>query len=97
RERGERQMKEWEKYLKLTWRERQVLWLVIEGKPNKQVAGDLNLAEKTIEFHRANLMKKLQVYNLADLVRTAIEIEAVLKQRDLSREHDPRDAGEGRG
>jgi len=97
RERGERQMKEWEKYLKLTWRERQVLWLVVEGKPNKQVAGDLNLAEKTIEFHRANLMKKLLVYNLADLVRASIEIESVLKERSMSREDDPRDAGEERG
>ena len=42
-------------------------------------------------------MKKLQVYNLADLVRTAIEIESVLKQRSMSHEDDPRDAGEGSG
>lgn len=97
RERGERQLKEWEKYLKLTWRERQVLWLVVEGKPNKQVAGDLNLAEKTIEFHRANLMKKLQVYNLADLVRTAIEIESVLNEKGISRDEDPRDAEASNG
>ncbi|MCH7990168.1 MAG: hypothetical protein IID46_13595, partial [Planctomycetes bacterium] len=46
--------------------------LVVTGKANKVVAKELDLSEKTIEKHRSNLMKKLQVHTLAELVRLAV-------------------------
>ena len=55
----------------LTPREREVLHHVIAGKPNKQVAADLGIVEKTIKVHRARVMKKMNVRSLAELVRVA--------------------------
>jgi len=55
----------------LTPRERQVLTHVIAGRLNKQIAGDLGTAEKTIKVHRARMMEKLSVRTVADLVRMA--------------------------
>jgi len=55
----------------LTPRERQVLTQVVAGRLNKQIAYDLGTVEKTIKFHRASMMKKLQVRTVADLVRMA--------------------------
>jgi len=53
----------------LTPREREVMDLVIAGKANKVIASELGLSPKTIEVHRAHVMKKMQVESLADLVR----------------------------
>jgi FixJ family two-component response regulator len=55
----------------LTERERQVLELIVAGKLNKQIAADLGTVEKTIKFHRANLMRKMGVRVVADLVKLA--------------------------
>ena len=55
----------------LTERERQVLELIVAGKLNKQIAADLGTVEKTIKFHRANLMRKMEVRVVADLVKLA--------------------------
>lgn len=55
----------------LTVRERQVLEHVVAGRLNKQIAADLGTAEKTIKFHRANLMRKMGVRSFADLVKRA--------------------------
>jgi FixJ family two-component response regulator len=55
----------------LTVREREVLVQVVAGRLNKQIAGELGTVEKTIKFHRANLMKKLGVRSVAELVRLA--------------------------
>src|SRR5438094_429581 len=57
---------------RLTSRERQVAQLVAEGKSTKQVAALLAITPKTAEFHRARLMKKLNVHDVAGLVRYAI-------------------------
>jgi RNA polymerase sigma factor (sigma-70 family) len=54
---------------KLTPREREVLSHVISGKLNRQIAADLGTVEKTIKVHRANLMAKLKVQSLAELVK----------------------------
>ncbi len=54
---------------RLTPRERQVLEFIVDGEPNKRIAHHLELSEKTIEFHRANIMKKLEAKSLAELVR----------------------------
>ncbi len=53
----------------LTPRERQVLDFVVDGEPNKRIAYHLELSEKTVEFHRSNIMKKLEAKSLAELVR----------------------------
>ena len=53
----------------LTPREREVLTHVIEGRLNKQIAGDLGTVEKTIKVHRARMMEKMQVRSVAELVR----------------------------
>lgn len=55
----------------LTGRERQVLHQIVAGRLNKQIAVELGTVEKTIKFHRGNLMKKLGVRSVADLVRLA--------------------------
>jgi len=57
----------------LTHREREILKLVAEGKPNKGIAEFLNLSVKTVEKHRSNLMSKLDVHNAAGLTAFAIE------------------------
>ena len=55
----------------LTERERQVLEQIVAGKLNKEIAAELGTAEKTIKFHRANLMRKMGVRVVADLVKLA--------------------------
>lgn len=56
----------------LTPRERQILKLLAEGKANKEVASALGLSIKTVEAHRANLMRKLDLRSLTELIRFAI-------------------------
>jgi DNA-binding NarL/FixJ family response regulator len=57
----------------LTHREREVLKLVAEGHPNKYIANYLCLSIKTVEKHRSNLMKKLDLHNASMLTSYAIE------------------------
>ena len=57
----------------LTPRERQVMDLVVAGKLNKMVADELGISIKTVELHRSNMMTKLGVRNLPDLVRLTLE------------------------
>lgn len=53
----------------LTPREFEVMQLVVTGKLNKQVAGELGTAEKTVKVHRGRMMQKLRVTSVAELVR----------------------------
>jgi FixJ family two-component response regulator len=55
----------------LTPREREILALVSSGLMNKQIAGELGLAEITVKIHRGHIMKKMSAKSLADLVRKA--------------------------
>jgi FixJ family two-component response regulator len=55
----------------LTPRERQVLEGIAAGRLNKQIAGDIGIAEKTIKYHRGNLMRKIKVRNVAELLKVA--------------------------
>lgn len=56
----------------LSIREREVLQLLAEGNTNGEIAECLVLSERTVEKHRASLMEKLNIHNLAGLVRVAI-------------------------
>jgi len=58
---------------KLSQREREVLKLIAEGYKNKEIAEDLCISLKTVEKHRANLMKKLDLHNAAGLTVYAVD------------------------
>lgn len=58
-------------------REREVVQLLAEGLNNKEVADRLNLSVKTVETHRANIMKKLGLKNIADLVLYAVRNQLI--------------------
>jgi len=66
---------------RLTPRERQVLELVVRGRLNKQIAGELGLSHKTIEVHRAHVMDKMEAETLADLVRMVVAVESQAPRR----------------
>jgi DNA-binding NarL/FixJ family response regulator len=56
----------------LTPREREVLQHIVLGETNHQIAAVLFLSVKTVEWHRSNLMSKLGMHSVADLVRYAL-------------------------
>ena len=56
----------------LSSRQAEILQLVAEGKPNKQIAAELNVSIKTVQNHRQQLMKKLNIHDIAGLTRYAI-------------------------
>ena len=56
----------------LTERERMVLKLVAEGHPTKEIASRLGISARTVESHRANLMRKLELRSVARLTQFAI-------------------------
>jgi len=56
----------------LTPRESQVMKRVVRGMANKQIASDLKVTEKTVEFHRGRVMKKFGIKSVAELVRIAL-------------------------
>ena len=60
---------------RLTAREQQVLERIVAGRLNKQIADDLGISIKTVEAHRANIMEKLQVTTVADLMKVALAAE----------------------
>jgi len=62
---------------RLTMREREILQLLAEGKSAKEVASVLGIAIKTSDTHRTNIMRKLNVHSVAELVRYAIRNKVV--------------------
>lgn len=68
----------------LTFRQREVLQLVAEGHRTRDIAGRLSLSTKTIESHRAEIMRKLAVSSVADLVRIAMRAGIVPGEAQLS-------------
>ena len=57
----------------LTAREREVFDRIVQGWPNKVVAQELKISQRTVEMHRARIMSKMQTRNLATLIRMAID------------------------
>lgn len=57
----------------LSFREREILQLVVEGKSSAEIADMLNLSPKTVETYRSRLMQKLNITNIPDLVKFAIQ------------------------
>jgi len=69
----------------LTPRERQVFNLIVRGKINKQIAHELGTTERTVKAHRHQVMEKMQVHSLAELVSNAERIGVLDPSRDSSR------------
>jgi two-component system response regulator DegU len=57
----------------LTKREKGILKMIVDGSNNREIADQLKISVRTIETHRSNIMKKLQVKNAVELVKTAME------------------------
>ena len=59
----------------LTAREREIMELLVSGRVNKQIAAEIGISEVTVRLHRGQIMRKMQVGSLADLVRAADKIK----------------------
>jgi DNA-binding NarL/FixJ family response regulator len=57
---------------RLTSREREIVQLLAEGKSSKEAASSLGISVKTVETHRANIMRKLELHSVSELVRYAV-------------------------
>jgi FixJ family two-component response regulator len=64
-------------YQSLSRREREVMALVVSGRLNKQVGGELGISEITVKAHRGNVMRKMKAGSIADLVRMATSLDIV--------------------
>ncbi len=73
----------------LTVREREVTQLLAEGKSSKEVATLLNLSTKTVETHRSNIMRKLSLHSIRDLVVYAIKNNIIQIQMPPQMPHPP--------
>ena len=62
---------------RLTSREREIVQLLAEGKSSKEVANSLSISVKTAETHRANIMRKLQLHKVSELVRYAVRNQII--------------------
>jgi DNA-binding NarL/FixJ family response regulator len=62
---------------RLTSREREIVQLLAEGKSSKEVAASLSISVKTAETHRANIMRKLELHSVSELVRYAVRNQIV--------------------
>lgn len=62
---------------RLTPREREIVQLLAEGKSSKEVAVGLGISVKTAETHRANIMRKLEIHSVSELVRYAVKNQII--------------------
>ena len=62
---------------RLTSREREIVQLLSEGKTSKEVASVLGISVKTAETHRANIMRKLEIHSVSELVRYAVRNQII--------------------
>jgi FixJ family two-component response regulator len=61
-------------YASLTRREREIMALVVTGRLNKQIGGELDISVITVKTHRGNVMRKMKADSLADLVKMAVRL-----------------------
>lgn len=66
---------------KMTPRQREILQLIAEGNSTKEIAYKLNVSVKTVETHRKQLMDRLQIHDIAGLVRYAIKIGIISNEK----------------
>ena len=59
----------------LTPREREVFPLVVSGRSNKEIAGEIGISEITVKVHRGNLMRKMQATSFAELLRMSADLK----------------------
>jgi len=57
----------------LTSREQEIMRMIVDGKPSKVIAIDLNISEKTVQSHRTSIMKKMRAVSLAALIKMALK------------------------
>jgi DNA-binding NarL/FixJ family response regulator len=65
---------DFERYGKLTRREKEILQLIVEGKSNKEIASKYFISLKTVENHRTNLMRKLNIHRSIDLIKFTLRL-----------------------
>ena len=63
----------------LTPRQKEILRLVAQGMTNREIAGQLDISVRTVEVHRFNLMRRLRVRNVAQLLRQALLLRLLPK------------------
>jgi FixJ family two-component response regulator len=68
----------------LTPREREVMELVLRGKANKMIAFELGISERTVEIHRARMMRKMEAPSLANLVQVGIDAGLHIEEREAA-------------
>ncbi|RCS21906.1 DNA-binding response regulator [Phyllobacterium salinisoli] len=73
-----------ERFMTLTPRERQVLREVAHGRLNKQIAFDLGISEITVKLHRGNVMRKMQLASVGQLIRAWASLPADIRDRPLA-------------
>lgn len=66
-------------YEHLTFREREILEKIAQGKMNKEIAFDLDITMSTVEMHRANIMKKMKSKSIAQLIKNYILVKSNFK------------------
>ncbi len=64
----------------LTLRERRIMIQVTQGRRNKQIAGDMGIAEATVKVHRSNIMRKMRIASLAELYHIADKLKLVTER-----------------
>ncbi len=67
----------------LTLREQEVMRLLAEGRTVREVAGELSLSIKTIEAHKLNLMRKLDIHNRTSLIESAVRMGLLVTQAEV--------------
>lgn len=68
----------------LTPRERAILVQVVQGRLNKQIAGDMEITETTVKVHRSNMMRKIEAASLPELCRMADQLQLLPKKAERS-------------
>jgi FixJ family two-component response regulator len=85
RQRRQEQLRIRTELASLTPREHEILQLVVAGKPTREIAGQLGLSPKTVEVHRSNIVGKMRVESIAELVITLVRMQVDLPTPTLHR------------